>query len=79
MTIEYKVKGITLDVTDLCRIHEYYEAACIAEHLLENYSQITSETQALSIGYDVRRLMDKYSYDEEDAIEEVLKTEYEYE
>ena len=68
MKIEYTIKGITLDSTDMARIKEYYEAACTAEYLLDNYEQVTSETQAMRLGYDVRRIMNKYGYSEEDAI-----------
>lgn len=74
MEIKYAIKGITLDVHELMEIHEYYEAACTAEYLMDNYS-IANENKALKLGYDVRRLMDKYGYDEEEAINEVLEGE----
>lgn len=72
MVIEYTIKGITLSVSDLIDINRYYEAACTAEYLLENYEQVTSEEQAMELGYEVRRKMDKYGYSEEDAIDMVL-------
>ena len=72
MVIEYTIKGITLSVSDLIDIDRYYEAACTAEYLLENYEQVTTEEQAMELGYEVRRKMDKYGYSEEDAIDEVL-------
>lgn len=72
MVIEYTIKGITLSVSDLIDINRYYEAACTAEYLLENYEQVTSEEQAMELGYEVRRKMDKYGYSEEDAIDIVL-------
>lgn len=72
MVIEYKIKGITLSVSDLIDIDRYYEAACTAEYLLDNYEQVTTEEQAMELGYEVRRKMDKYGYSEEDAIDEVL-------
>lgn len=72
MVIEYKIKGITLSQSDLIDIDRYFEAACTAEYLLENYEQVTTEEQAMELGYEVRRKMDKYGYCEEDAIEEVL-------
>ena len=71
MEIKYEIKGTTLDVHDLMEIHAYYEAACTAEYLMENYG-ITDENEALCLGYEVRRLMDKYGYDEEEAINEVM-------
>lgn len=72
MVIEYKIQGITLSVSDLIAIDRYFEAACTAEYLLENYEQVTTEEQAMELGYEVRRKMDKYGYSEEDAIDEVL-------
>ena len=74
MEIKYKIKGITLDVHDLMELHHYYEAACTAEYLMENYD-ISDESTAMHLGYDVRRLMDKYGYDEAEAINEVLRKE----
>ena len=71
MTIQYKIKGITLDVCDLVRIHEYYQAACTAEYIMDNYN-ITDEDQAMHIGYMVRELMDDRGYDEEEAIEHIM-------
>jgi hypothetical protein len=74
MKIKYEIKGVTLDVNDLINIHQYYEAACTAEYLMDNYD-ITDEKDALALGYEVRRLMNKYGYDEEEAIDEVLRKE----
>lgn len=74
MKIQYTIKGVTLDVHDLMELHEYYEAACTAEYLMENYN-ISDENTAIHLGYEVRRLMGKYGYDEEEAINEVLKDE----
>ena len=73
MEIKYEIKGITLDVYDLIKIHEYYEAACTAEYLIDNYD-VTDE-DALLLGYKVRRLMDKYDWDEETAIDKVMSKE----
>lgn len=74
MKIQYEIKGITLDVGDLMDIHNYYGAACTAEYLMDNYG-IEDEEDAMYLGYEVRRLMDKYDYDEETAIDEVLARE----
>lgn len=73
MKIEYKIKGITLDESELCEIHSYYEIACAAEYLLDNYDM--DEENAIETATEVRRLMNKYGYDEEDAISEVLAQE----
>ena len=61
----FEFNGLTM--SEMARVHEYYEAACTAEYVMENYN-ITSESEALAIGYNVRRLMDKYGYDEDEAI-----------
>lgn len=72
MEIKYEIKGVTLDVGDLIEIHRYYEAACTAEFVMENY-EVSDEVQALQIGYDVRRLMDKYDYTELEAIDKIME------
>jgi hypothetical protein len=74
MVIKYTIKGVTLDDFDLMECHQYYEAACTAEYLMENYD-ISDEDTAMNLGYEVRRLMNKYDYDEETAIDEVLRKE----
>lgn len=75
MKIQYEIKGITLDMNDLISIHNYYEAACTAEYLMDNYG-IAEESEALQLGYDVRREMDKYGCAEKDAIYAVMRREY---
>ena len=72
MTISLTIKGVTLDEGDLVAVNSYYEAACTAEYLLENYG-IQNEEQAMDIAYEVRHRMDKYGYEESDAIRVVLK------
>ena len=61
----FEFNGLTM--SEMSKIHEHYEAACTAEYVMENYG-ITSERDALAIGYNVRFLMDKYGYDENEAI-----------
>lgn len=73
MKIQYEIKGITLDEFDMQRIKEHYETYCTAEYLTENYE--LTEERAVELGYDVRRMMLKYGYDEEYAIEEIMKAE----
>ena len=70
MEIKYEIKGITLDVYDLIKIHEYYEAACTAEYLMDNYD--LTEEQAMELGTRVRRYMDKNNVTEDIAIEEIM-------
>lgn len=74
MVIKYTIKGVTLDDFDLMECHQYYEVACTAEYLMENYD-IADEDEAMNLGYEVRRLMNKYDYDELTAIDEVLRKE----
>ena len=71
MDIKYEIKGITLNMYDLIEIHKYYEAACTAEYLMDNYD-IAEELEALELGYEVRELIDRYGYDEEEASEKVM-------
>ena len=78
MLFKYEIKGVVLDNHDMIRISEYYEAACTANWVLENYSHLVqSEELALEIGYEVRKKMTDWGrcsgQDEEDAIVEVLK------
>jgi len=67
----YFIKGITLTMEDMAQIHPYYEAACTAEYVMENYG-ITDDDNALAIGHEVRRQMDKFGWSEEEAISHVL-------
>ena len=71
MEFKYEIKGVTLDEYDMYEIQKYYEAHCTAEYIAENYD-VTDE-EAVKLGYQVRRLMDKYDSTEEDAIYEVMK------
>ena len=70
MEIKYEIKGVTLDVYDLIKIHEYYEAACTAEYLMDNYG--LTEEQAMELGARVHRYMDKNNVTEDIAIEEII-------
>ena len=71
MKIEYTIKGITLNEYEMYDIMKFYEAHCSAEYILDNYN--VTEEQAIELGYEVRRLMDKYGGDEEDAIYEAMR------
>ncbi len=70
MNIEYEIKGITLNRDDMLDIKKFYEARLTAEYLLENY-KVTEET-AIELGYEVRRMMDKYCCSETMAIYDVI-------
>ena len=71
MKIEYTIKGITLNEYEMYDIMKFYEAHCSAEYILGNYN--VTEEQAIKLGYEVRRLMDKYGGDEEDSIYEAMR------
>lgn len=73
MKIEYKIKGVTLDVYDLVEINEYFKTASTAEYLLDNYKCIADETQAMRLAAKVRRYMDKFCMSESDAIYDVME------
>ena len=73
MVIEYKVRDITLNQSEIAEIDKYYEAACTANYVLDNYPEVRTEGLAMEIGYEVRRKMNKYGYDEAEAIEEVME------
>ena len=71
MKFEYKIKGITLNEYDMYDIKKYYEAACSAEYIADNYD--VTEKEAMGLGEKVRRFMDRYGGTEEDAIYEVMR------
>ena len=74
MRFEYEVKGVLLDASDMSIICDYYNAACTANYLMENYEQFyNNEDAAMNAGYEVRHLMDKHDIDEHDAIDMMLK------
>jgi hypothetical protein len=68
-----EIKGITLDMCDMCRVHQQYQIYCTAEYLMENYN--FDEDMALDLATEVRRLMFKYDVDEDYAIAEVFRNE----
>lgn len=72
MEIKYEIKGITLDVWDLVKIHEYYVNACTAEYIIDNYD--VTEEEAMKLAVEVREYMDRYGISEEDAIYEVMQS-----
>lgn len=71
MKIEYEIKGIKLTEWEMYDIKTYYEAACTAEYIMENYD--VTEEEAMELGHEVRRLMNKYGGEEEDVVYEVMK------
>ena len=66
---EYPIKGITLTMSDMMQIDKYYEAACTAQTLMHCYPErYDTVEKAMETGYEVRRQMSKYDYDEDEAI-----------
>ena len=68
-----EIKGVTLDMCDMNRVHEQYQIYCTAEYLMDNYH--FEEEQSLWLASEVRRLMFKYDFDEDYAIAEVFRNE----
>lgn len=68
----FTYNGLTME--EMLPIHQYYEAACTAEYIMENHEDIDEE-RAIKMGYAVRELMDKYDYDEEEAIDIMIRKE----
>ena len=66
----FEIKGITLNMDEMTAVHQQYEIYCTAEYLMENYH--LDEEQALEHAAEIRRRMDKYSMDENEAIIEVV-------
>ena len=71
MKIEYKIKGVTLDESDISQICEYYRIASTAQYLTNTYN--IPEDKAEELAERVRNLMDKYDLGEEQAICEIIK------
>ena len=70
MEIKYEIKGITLNVYDIISIHKYYEVACTAEYLMDNYG--LTEEEAMKLGAEVREYMDDNNVTENVAIDEIM-------
>lgn len=68
---QIEIKGKTYTMDELCFLHKQYEVLCTAEYLIENKG--LDEKEAKQRAADVRRIMDKYGFSEEAAIEEIFK------
>lgn len=62
---------IELDETEMHIIHKYYEIQCTADYIRENHTEL-SEEDVQKIATEARRQMDKYGFDEEEAIKEAM-------
>lgn len=67
----YKLSnGIELGPVEMSDIHRYYEIQCTADCLIENHN--VPENEAEEKAEEVRIMMDKYGFTEEEAIDEIL-------
>lgn len=62
---------IELDEMEMHTIHKYYEIQCTADYIRENHEELSEEV-IQKMATEVRRQMDKYGYDENEAIMEVI-------
>lgn len=69
---EYNYKGNKLNMSEMMKISKFYEVACTAEYLMDNFG-IEDKDEALKKGYEVREIMVKYGMNEDEAIVEFFK------
>ncbi len=72
-------KGIEIELSesDMAYIAQHYEAQCTADYLRSEHEDWPEE-KVQAIARETRQQMNKYGYDEDDAIEEAI-SEYEEE
>lgn len=70
--LKTKLGIISIDEYDMHRIHKFYEIQCTMEYLKNTYED-WSKSKIEAIAYETRRLMDKYEYTEEEAIDIAIK------
>jgi hypothetical protein len=68
----FEIKGVTLNMDEMYKVHFWFNIYNTAEYLLENYPQL-SEDEAVRLASAVRDLMDTDGYDEDQAVEQVLR------
>lgn len=73
--MDFTYKGVRLTMNDMQLISKHYEICCTAEYLMNNYP-VTTQSQAFELATEIRRQMDKYGYDEEEAAVIVWQKEY---
>ena len=62
---------IELDEMEMQTIHDYYKIQCTADYIRENHEEL-SEEEIQKIATETRRQMNKYGFDENEAIREVM-------
>lgn len=70
MTIEFDIKGVTLNESEVVAVYEYYRHVTVVEYLMEAYH--FNEKKASDLAADVIRLIDKCDYTETEAIAAVI-------
>lgn len=72
MEIKYEIKGIILNSSECSDICHYYEQACTANLLMDEYG-IEDENKAMEMAHEIRSRMADYYLSESDAIVEVVE------
>ena len=68
---QIEIWGKLYTMEELYYLHKQYEILCTAEYLMENRG--LDEQEALQKASEVRRIMDKYDFSEDEAIKEIFK------
>lgn len=68
----FEIKGVTLNMDEMHKVHTWYCIYNIAEYLLENYPEI-DEDKAVHLASAVHDLVICDDYEEDDAVREVLQ------
>ena len=75
-----KKRNIVLNFKETAAIdiHKWYERACTAEYILENYADTIENNDqiAYNIACNIRDKMDKYSMSESDAIDLIFNDNF---
>ena len=69
----FEIKGVTLNMDEMHQIHKHYEICCTAEYIIENYGVL--EEDSYRVASMIRDLMDSDGYDEDQAIDKILRFE----
>lgn len=68
-TVNYKNQ--TFNMIDLMFLSNCYKVICTMEYLIET-EQVKDEEEAFVVAVNVRNLMEKYGYTEQEAINEIF-------
>lgn len=70
MTIEFDIKGVTLNESEVVAVYEYYRHATVMEYLMDVYT--FNEKKASDLAAEVIHLIDHREYTETEAISAVI-------